>query len=117
MTVLNTFASVNIKNGVTTSPVVFVGAQYNWLNVRLSRENWPVAGATLELLASFDGGTTYETVAGAILIVPFVPTVKNPSPTDASIGFGWNPARRPTHAKGRATSASAFSATLVLEAG
>lgn len=118
MTVLRTFANVSIKSGVTTSQAVVLPAGLNSLDVSMSRENWPAVGADVSLLASFDGGTTYQTVAGPVHIAPFVATPKQTTPTPAAIGFSWS-GTPPTHAKGviNSTQSQAFTSTISLIGG
>lgn len=108
---------VSIPTGTTQSPAVVLGTDVLFLNVEITRDNWPAGGATLELRFSFDGGNTFITKSGPTFVDQFVPTPKQPTPTPASIGWGWNPAvqGQPTHARGRISGVgTAFAATISL---
>ena len=111
---------VAIPSGTTQSPAVAIPADVGFLNVEITRDNWPVGGATVELRFSFDGGSTYVTKAGPTFIDQFVPTPKQTTPTPAPIGWGWNPDifGQPTHARGRISNvATGFNATISLTTG
>jgi hypothetical protein len=109
-------SSVRIPKGTTTSPALAVPTNLTTteIDVDVTRDNWPSAGCDLSLSASYDGGVTYQTVAGPQHIDPFVPTTKQPTPTPARIGFSWSADMVPTHVKGTITAPSAFNATLTV---
>ena len=114
------FLGVTIPAGTTQSPAAAIPADVTSIRVEVSRDNWPVAGADLELRFSFDGGTTYVTKVGPQHIDPFVATPKQTTPTPAPIGWGWNPDAfgQPTHARGRISNvAASFVADISLSAG
>jgi hypothetical protein len=117
MTPIATIHNASIQAGVTTSPAGAVPANANSANVRMSRENWPAVGVDIEVLLSYDNGITYAPTAAPTHIAPFVATPKQPTVTDAIIGVGWSSTLRPTHAKLRSTSPSAFTSTIIIEVG
>jgi hypothetical protein len=116
MTIFGTFSNVSIRNGTTESPAASVPAQYTSADICFSRSNWPAAGVPIEIIASFDGGTNYISVCGPMQIAAFVATAKQPTATDAKIGYGWSSSARPTHLKARALSTKAFTANVRIEA-
>lgn len=114
--ILGTFSNVPISAGTTESPAVAIQSGQHSLNVAMTRDAWPAAGADLELLASYNGsGGPWVSKAGPTHIAAFVPTAKEPTATPAEIGFGWAATDvQPTHAKGRCVSASSFTSTITL---
>jgi hypothetical protein len=116
------FLGVTIPAGTTQSPVAAIPADVNSVRVEISRDNWPSAGADLELRFSYDGGTSFVTKVGPQHIDPFVATPKQTTPTPASIGWGWgwNPDffGQPTHVRGRISNvAASFVADISLSTG
>ena len=114
------FIGINIPAGTTQSPAAAIPTDVTSIRVEVSRDNWPVAGADLELRFSYDGGSTFQTKVGPQHIDPFVATPKQPTPTPASIGWGWNPQffGQPTHVRGRISGvAASFVADISLSTG
>lgn len=106
--------SFRIPKGVTESSLrpLPAGVTTDSMDVEVTRDNWPQAGCTLYLIASFDGGNTTEIVAGPLLVKPYVVDPKLPAGTitPARIGFSWSPDREPTHVAGGIDAPSAFNA-------
>lgn len=115
-----TFTGITIPAGTTQSPAAAIPADIQAVRVTVTRDNWPIAGADIELRFSFDGGNTYVTKAGPTHIDPFVATPKQTTPTPAIIGWIWNPDvfGQPSHVRGRISGvAASFTADITLEQG
>lgn len=110
-----TFQNVLLRAPEQTSPAVALPADTEEVSVSMSREDWPALGATLELYASFDNQATWELKA-SLQVAPFVPSIKQPTPTPAIIGWGWNSttSQQPTHARGRIITPVNFRADVTL---
>lgn len=115
-----TYSAVTIPAGTTQSPAAALPADAHSVRVTITRDNWPPAGADVELRFSYDGGATFVTKAGPTHIDPFVATPKQTTPTPANIGWSWNPdvLGQPTHVRGRISNvAASFIADITLEQG
>lgn len=111
----NVFPNVLIRSGENVSPAMAVVGGATGIELAMTRDNWPAAGVTIRLEASFDGGATWVIKNGPLLIDPFVPTPKEPNPTPASIGWGWGDSQNvPTHLRAGVVSPSNFRTDITL---
>jgi hypothetical protein len=108
---------VLIRAGVRETPAAAVPADVTALTLSMSRENWPAAGMDIEILVSFDGGVNFQS-PGPTHIAPFVASPREPVPTPASIGVGWNQdVHQATHVKARSTNPGGnFQSTVKIDA-
>jgi len=94
-----TFANVRITRGPNLSPELVVPPDARGVYVVVTRNNWPAGGATLTAQLSYDGGVSWVTKT-VLLVMPYEPTPKEPTPTPAEIGCSWGDAEpQPTHAR------------------
>lgn len=95
-----TFPNVQIQPGANAFGPMAVTVDTRSIYVIMSRDNWPPEGCTLEGQLSFNGGSSWQTVAGPLFVPPHTPDPKEPTPTPADIGYSWGEGMpQPTHAR------------------
>lgn len=91
-----TYAGATIQAGdhVLPSPAgVSIPARPSFATVTMSRNNWPLAGATISLEETYDQGQTWQTCAGPQPIAHAEIDPKTGVIAPASISCGRNPDR------------------------
>jgi hypothetical protein len=115
-TVIATFPSHSVPSGTFTSPAGVVPSDAIGLQLRMSRGNWPAAGANIALLVSFDSGVTYPTVYANDIAAWVDDGNPKHGLSDAVIGFGWGEGQPiPDHVKARSISGTAYVSTITVE--
>jgi len=110
-----------IPAGLDETPAFAIPAQFNAIQLTMTRDNWPAAGCDIGIAVSPDGGQTWEWFRQHI--APFVPTAKNPNVADApaKLGYAWNPdnpnVAKPTHIKAQTDSPDSFRTDITIEVG
>ena len=98
--------SKSVPGGTYETTPELTGAETTYEFV-CSRINWPKAGCTMHVQASWDNGVTYDSLE-PVFIPAWSPDGKT-GMTDAVVGYNW--ANKPTHVRGKIVSSTPFSAT------
>jgi len=109
-----TFQNVPIGAGTYYTPDIAVPKGSTFADVIMSRDSWPLAGATIAIEFTYNG-STWTTVAGPTFVAAAGVNPKTGQIDPAGIGFGWQRNPQPLRARIRADAPSFFTTDITVK--